>query len=90
MKYRKKPVVIEAMQYNDKSAEEIVKFIGNTKHTWSMNEKGAVLYLDTLEGGHEASQNDWIIKGVKNEFYPIKNDIFLETFEPVSEVSDER
>jgi len=79
--FRKKPVAVEAIQYTDKTAEQVVKFIGNTKHTWGRNEKGTVLYLDTLEGGHEASQNDWIIKGVKGEFYPCKPDIFEQTYE---------
>jgi len=39
-------------------------------------------WCPTLEGGHIVSPGDWIIKGVKGEFYPIKNDIFLETYEP--------
>jgi hypothetical protein len=81
--FRKKPVAIEAIQYTDKTAEEVVKFIGRTKHTWTMNELGTALYLDTLEGGHVASQNDWIIKGIKGEFYPCKPDIFEQTYEEV-------
>ena len=40
-------------------------------------------WIDTKEGGHIVCPGDWIIKGVKGEFYPIKNDIFLETYEKV-------
>ena len=40
-------------------------------------------WIDTLEGGHIVCPGDWIIKGIKGELYPIKNDIFLETYEPV-------
>ena len=85
MKFRKKPVIVEAIQYTDKTAEKVIDFIGNTKCTWSMNELGTTLYLDTLEGGHEASQGDWIIKGVKGEFYPCKPDIFEATYEKIED-----
>jgi len=83
MKFRKKPVIIDAVQYTNESAPEVIKFIANTKHTFTYNEKGAAIYLDTLEGGHTASQGDWIIKGVKGEFYPCKPDIFGQTYEKV-------
>jgi hypothetical protein len=41
--------------------------------------------IKTLEGSLKVSDGDWIIKGIKGEFYPIKNDIFLETYEKVEE-----
>lgn len=81
MKYRKKPVVIEALQYTGYNADEIIKF------TKGMAQKGVgkSLIIPTLEGDHIASVGDYIIKGIKGEFYPIKKDIFLETYEKVEE-----
>jgi hypothetical protein len=80
MKFRKKPVVIEAMQWDgsDESTDKIVDF---------MNGRGILcqpshLEIQTLEGSHIASIGDWIIKGVKGEFYPCKPDIFEATYEP--------
>lgn len=46
----------------------------------SMNAHG---WIDTLEGGHIVCPGDWVIQGVKGEFYPCKNDIFVETYEEV-------
>jgi len=80
-KYRKKPIVIEAVQWTGLNGDEIDKFIKGCPHTYTYNDKGSAIYLDTLEGGHTASSGDWIIKGVKNEFYPCKPDIFEQTYE---------
>ena len=84
MKYRKKPVVIEAIQWTGKNGDEIEDFIKGCKHTHTYDDKGLAIYLDTLEGGHIASVGDWIIKGVKGEFYPCKPDIFEMTCELAS------
>lgn len=83
VKFRKKPVVIEAVQWTGLNGDEVYPFLSGCRHTGTFNDKGAAIYLDTLEGGHIASVGDWIIKGVKGEFYPVKNDIFLLTYEPV-------
>lgn len=79
MKYRKKPVEIEAMLWSGANASEIDSFLGAGKHYWEHYE----LYIKTLEGDHHAKIGDWIIKGVKGEFYPCKPDIFEMTYEPV-------
>jgi len=50
------------------------------RHT--MDEHG---WIDTLEGGHTVCVGDWVITGVKGEYYPIKNNIFLETYEKVGD-----
>ncbi len=84
MKFRKKPVVIEAIQWTGKNGGEVAQFISGCPHTYTYDKKGAAIYLDTLEGGHYASIGDWIIKGVKGEFYPCKPDIFEQTYEFVS------
>lgn len=77
-KYRKKPVVIEAIQYLCPNYEEVRKFIG---------EETAVIdgdiIIPTLEGLMYASHKDWIIKGVQGEVYPCKPDIFEKTYEKV-------
>ena len=76
MKYRKKPVVIEAVLWTGKNTNEINKFVSpNGVHD------GKVV-IQTLEGVMQGSVGDWIIKGVKGEFYPCKPDIFAATYEP--------
>lgn len=83
MKYRKKPVVIEAVQFDGKNCFEILKFMDRASNIWD----GDLLPCDipvihTLEGDLTASVGDWIIKGIKGEFYPCKPDIFEATYEP--------
>lgn len=76
MKYRKKPVVVEATQWfkhGDHPAVE--EYLLNDQFGW----------IDTLEGGHIVSPGDYIITGVKGEHYPCKPDIFELTYEPVEQ-----
>ena len=75
-KYRKKPVIIEAIQWNGKNLTEIDNFVGG-----SLKIEGSSLVIYTLEGDMEASINDYIIKGVNGEFYQCKPDIFDKTYE---------
>ena len=77
-KYRKKPVVIEAVQWIGNNLSEIETFIGR-----SVKNKETTIVIRTLEGDMEASIGDYIIKGVNGEFYPCKPDIFLATYEEV-------
>lgn len=79
MKYRKKPVVIEAVQWNGRNLEEIKEFVGD-----SMIYK-TYIEIKTLEGVYMCSKGDYIIKGVQGEFYPCKPDIFEQTYEQVGE-----
>lgn len=75
--FRKKPIVIEARlfdQMNYDEALDVVKWAGGVA-----NEIG--FYIDTLEGRMQADHGDWIIKGVKGEFYPCKPEIFILTYE---------
>ena len=79
-KYRKKPVIIEAIQWNGENLSEIDEFTrGKVKNHES------VLIIPTLEGDMYASLNDYIIKGVNGEFYPCKPNIFAKTYEEVTE-----
>ena len=79
-KCRKKPVIIEAIQWNGENLSEIDEFTrGKVKNNES------VLIIQTLEGDMYASLNDYIIKGVNVEFYPCKPNIFAKTYEEVTE-----
>lgn len=78
MKFRKKPIVIEAEQYtrNGIEAEKIAEWCGGQQ-----TDDGLIIH--TLEGDMLAEYGDWIIQGVKGEFYPCKPDIFESTYETV-------
>ncbi|MDS1161633.1 hypothetical protein [Streptococcus suis] len=79
MKYRKKPVVIEAIQWTRKNEFEISRFVGNKMFFNDLREP----VIETLEGNMRVAVGDYIIKGVSGEFYPCKPDIFAETYEIV-------
>jgi hypothetical protein len=84
-KYRKKPVVIDAVQFTGTNHAEIFEFCKDASNSVTGTDKFTVsnsLWIQTLEGGHVASPGDWIIRGVKGEFYPCKPDIFAATYEP--------
>lgn len=81
-RYKKKLIVIEAIQYTRKNPEECVKFCGKDFICFIENK----LLIKTLEGQHIASLGDYIIKGVKGEIYPCKPDIFEMTYEEVESV----
>ncbi len=85
-RYRKKPVVIEAVEFTSDNWKEIVEFTNGKARDLCIERRpnGKVTCIvDTLEGFHIANQGDYIIKGVKNEFYPCKPDIFEQTYEEV-------
>ena len=77
MKFRKKPIIVEAKQWNGNNLKEMTEFMGNEPHIG----KAKTLWIITFEGNMMASPNDWVIKGVADEFYPCKPDIFLKTYE---------
>lgn len=84
--YRKKPVVIEAVQFTGsrESFEDLIHQQGGITGNWFYDgEKYKSFLIYTLEGPMTVSLNDWVIKGVKGEFYPCKPDIFEATYEPV-------
>lgn len=81
--YRKKPVEIQAMQWKGDNAKEgVCKFMGGCD---CLSDCAAMepIVIDTLEGEMTCNVDDWIIRGVKGEFYPCKPDIFAATYEPV-------
>lgn len=88
MQFRKKPVVIEARQFETNNDEggaclaALVTWINGSTGEETAHHNGTDLFIKTLEGTHEARVGDWIIKGVKGEFYPCKPDIFVATYDP--------
>jgi hypothetical protein len=90
MKFRKKPVVIEAAQFTEATKDQVYNFVACNKRVGRDLQGAPLLVIQTLEGEVTASPGDWIIKGVAGEFYPCKPDIFEATYEPVEGESDER
>lgn len=88
MKYRKKPVVVDAMPFNGELALDpsfaafVEEYLGPDNTRITLRSDGT-LRIPTLEGEMVARNGDWIIKGVKGEFYPCKPDIFEATYDPV-------
>ena len=85
--YRKKPVVIEAVQFLDDSETLLViqEFMGNLDLTINYRDfNDPKLKIEALEGIIDASLGDFIIKGIKGEFYPCKPDIFELTYEKIN------
>jgi len=92
-KYTKKPVTIEAIEWNGENLKEVIEFTGlhESAYKWTWEEyedvvKNEGLKIFTLEGTMMASVGDYIIKGVKGEFYPCKPDIFIATYDAVEEL----
>ena len=83
MKYRKKPVVIEAMQFTDEMKDRVLTWITCSAYPDFNPGNEPVITITTLEGDMTVSLGDWVIKGVKGEFYPCWNDIFEATYDAV-------
>ena len=85
-KYRKRPVIVEAVIWTGNNIDEVKELAKNAvEHIIFVDNN---LYIETLEGNMNVSIGDYIIKGIAGEFYPCKPDIFKETYETVSMVSD--
>lgn len=86
IKFRKKPVVIDAVQWlgDNDSLVAVGNFLNEGPGMFE-HSNGTDLIISTLEGQMRASLGDWIIKGVKGEFYPCKPDIFEATYEAVED-----
>ncbi|MGI3163081.1 hypothetical protein [Pseudooceanicola sp. 200-1SW] len=93
-RFRKKPVEIEARRYTGDNTRDIALWVqpdlapfALPKGWWQRQKDGGEfrLVIPTLEGEMDATPGDWIIRGVKGEYYPCKPDIFAVTYEPVDE-----
>lgn len=95
MKYRKRPVDVEAFQYdgdftNQKGQAYVPHWVIKAHKVDTLFFEGqGELYIDTLEGKMHVSVGDWIIRGVQGELYPCKPDIFEQTYEPLGIDDDE-
>lgn len=90
MKYRKKPVVIEAYRFDSRVTNQpphwLTKAI-NDGDAWYQGGTEPYLTIRTLEGEMRANEGDWIIQGVAGEIYPCKSDIFDATYEAVEGIA---
>jgi len=84
-KYRKKPVEVEAIQWTWENWDEIRSFIPKSKRILMPGGDKPTLVIRTLEGDIIANYGDYIIKGIKGEYYPCKPEIFSLTYELVGE-----
>lgn len=82
-KFRKKPIVIDAVQFLPEHKES-VREIQHLGFSVSYSDGRAVIKIQTLEGEMTASEGDWLIKGLRGEFYPCKPDIFDKSYEEVT------
>lgn len=105
MKYRKKPVVIEAFQMTEERRHDNSDWPKWLHEAWNMDfddpgsvwpavkyglSEGTELGIRTLEGGYLVSHGDWIIRGVKGELYPCKPDIFEMTYERADDEAEKQ
>ena len=85
-RFRKKPVVIEALQFTRENWQDVLMFTQGEAHTMTIEKRidgKCTCIIRTLEGEHIANEGDWIIKGVRGEYYPCKPDIFEMTYDRV-------
>lgn len=93
MRYKTKPVEIEAIQWTGLNLEEIKQFVGESLEydildtAWEVGKGRPHIYIKihTLEGDMNASVGDYIIKGLRGEFYPCKPDVFEKKYEVIVE-----
>jgi hypothetical protein len=82
-KFRKKPVVIEAAQWEHLGDHPMVVALPSNHPAWNVPEQAELLgWIEALEGGFVVHPMDWIIRGVQGEYYACKPDIFAKTYEP--------
>lgn len=84
MKFRKKPVVVDAVQYLPHENCRVVSDFLGQEYNPKACENGPIFpefVINTLEGEMTASPGDWIIRGVNGEIYPCKPDVFEKTYE---------
>lgn len=80
MKYRKKPVIVEAEQWTGSNLNCDESLFHTPKVM--IKSDGSEFLVSTLEGIMKGKKDDWLIRGIKDEFYPCKPDIFAATYEP--------
>ena len=81
MKARKKPVIVDYIQWNGNNLQACIDFLGDDYLSHHFDNEGDEITMKTLEGQHVAIQSDYIIRGIKGEHYPLKSDIFDLTYD---------
>ena len=87
-KYKTKPCIIEAIQFTRENFEEVYKFTDGAARNLEIErhpDGQAFCTVDTLEGPMRATENDFIIKGLRGEYYPCKPDVFMKKYEEMTE-----
>ena len=84
-KYVKKPLVVEALKWDGSNRSEVFDFCSLSHVTYEYGSSTPKLVIQTLEGPMTASVGDYIIKGIKGEFYACKPDVFKLTYDSVEE-----
>ena len=89
-KYVKKPVVIDAIQITRENIDDVIDFVSSKDSVIvpsfvDFEKTTPIYFIHTLEGVMRACVGDWIIKGIKGEFYPCKPDIFNATYKPIDD-----
>lgn len=77
-KYQKKPITIEAIQFETTNIDDVSAFIGNFPHRVIHSE--GLIIINTLEGEHMVKHGDYVVKGNFDEFYPVKPEIFQSNY----------
>ena len=80
-RFRKRPVIVEARQLTVENIEELEQWCNGSIKGIRLSKNEWVIDIQTLEGEMRADIDDWIIQGVKGEFYPCKDEVFRETYE---------
>lgn len=90
--FRKKPVEIQAIQWTGENVEALLQFVADDSMYFGMDQYDNItdLFISTLEGDMKANVGDWIIRGLKGEYYPCSNEIFIMSYDKVEvEVNDQ-
>lgn len=80
-KYRKKPMVVDTIQYDGTNQKEIEEWT----NYYAFEKQGRGFVVETLEGFIHISKGDWVVRGIKGEYWPVKPDIFALTYEEVQD-----
>jgi len=83
MRFRKKPVTVEALRVDELNIEAVAEWCGGSVRGVMLPKDQWVIEIETLEGSMRADVGDWVICGIAGEFYPCKPDIFAKTYELV-------
>jgi len=85
MKFKKKPVEVDAIQFEEDQVEEVVEFIKsfqNNTDGFYISDNSVI--VNTLEGSMNLTPGNWLIRGIEGEFYPCQDSVFVSSYDPIS------